>query len=168
MAKIFISYSRASKDVVEQLVQDLTDESQETWFDEHLTGGQQWWDNILTEIRECEIFVVALTPNSLESRACQREIKYAKDLQKTLLPVRLSDQVLPDSLPPGLSELQWVDYSRLDKQAFKSLQRTLKLLSLNRQGWTKMTSRQSRYLQPRPFLPSHGSSIRPLRRARQK
>jgi hypothetical protein len=128
MAKLFISYSRASKDVVEQLVQDLTDESQETWFDEHLTGGQQWWDNILSEIRECEIFVVALTPNSLESRACQREVKYAKDLQKTLLPVRLSDQVLPDSLPPGLSEIQWVDYSRLDKQAFKSLQRTLKLL----------------------------------------
>jgi len=128
MAKIFISYSRASKDVVEQLVQDLTDDDQESWFDQHLTGGQSWWDNILSEIRECEIFVAALTPDSLESRACQREIKYAKDLQKILLPVRLSDQVSPDFLPPDLSVLQWVDYSSPDKQAFKSLQRTLRNL----------------------------------------
>ncbi len=55
-------------------------------------------------------------------------MKYAKALQKTVLPVRLLDEVSPDSLPPDLSELQWVDYSRLDKDAFKSLQRTLKHL----------------------------------------
>jgi hypothetical protein len=38
MAKIFISYDRASKDVVEQLVQDLTDDDHEIWFDQHLTA----------------------------------------------------------------------------------------------------------------------------------
>jgi hypothetical protein len=108
MAKIFISYSRASKDIVEELVQDLTSDDHEIWFDQHLTGGQKWWNNILSEIRNCEIFVAALTPDSLESRSCQREMKYAGDLQRTLLPVRLSSEVSPDSLPHGLSELQWV------------------------------------------------------------
>jgi TIR domain len=77
MAKIFISYDRASKDIVEQVVEDLTDDDHAIWFDQHLTGGQNWWDNILSEIRQCEIFVAALTPASLESRACQRELKYA-------------------------------------------------------------------------------------------
>jgi thiol-disulfide isomerase/thioredoxin len=96
MAKIFISYSRASKDVIEEMIQDLTDDGQETWFDQHLTGGQRWWDNILSEIRECEVFVAALTPDFLESKACQREMKYAKDLLRTLLPIRLSDKVLPE------------------------------------------------------------------------
>jgi hypothetical protein len=122
MAKIFISYSRSSKDIVEELVQDREDH--DVWFDQHLTGGQTWWNNILSEIRNCEIFVAALTPDSLESRACQREMKYAGDLQRILLPVRLSDQVSPDSLPPGLSELQWVDYTLRNIAALKSLQRT--------------------------------------------
>jgi TIR domain len=129
MAKIFISYDRASKDVTEQLVQDLTDDGHEIWFDQHLTGGQKWWDNILSEIRQCEIFVAVLTLESLESRACQRELKYAGDLQRILLPIRLSDKVLPGSLPPALSELQWVDYSLRNIDALKSLQRTLRRLS---------------------------------------
>src|SRR5262245_45009111 len=106
MAKIFISYDRASKDIAEQLVQDLTDDGHEIWFDQHLTGGQKWWDNILSELRQCEIFVAALTPAFLASRACQREMSYARDLQRIMLPVRLSDKVLPDSLPPELGELQ--------------------------------------------------------------
>jgi hypothetical protein len=128
MAKIFISYSRASEGVVEELVKDLADDGQETWFDQHLTGGQRWWDNILSEIRECDVFVAALTPDFLESKACQREMKYATDLLRTLLPVRLSDKVSPDSLPPELTEVQGVDYSHPDKEALKSLQRTLRNL----------------------------------------
>jgi len=129
MAKIFISYDRASKVVVEQLVQDLMDDDHEIWFDQGLTVGQNWWDNILSQIRQCEIFVAALTPAFLESKPCQRELKYATDLQRNLLPVRLSDKVLPASLPPHWSELQWVDYSRPDKTALQTLQRTLRSLS---------------------------------------
>jgi hypothetical protein len=45
-----------------------------------------------------------------------------------MLPIRLSDKVLPDSLPPDLNELQWVDYTQSEKQALKSLQRTLRRL----------------------------------------
>lgn len=128
MAKIFISYDRASKDIVEHLVQDLRDDDHEIWFDQHLTGGQKWWDNILSEIRQCEIFVAALTAAFLESKPCQRELKYATDLQRNVLPVRLSDKVLPASLPPNLSELQWVDYCQRNIEALKSLQRTLRRL----------------------------------------
>jgi hypothetical protein len=129
MAKIFISYSRTSKDIVEQLVKDLNDDDHEVWFDEHLTGGQKWWYNILSEIRGCEIFVAALTPDFLESKACQREAKYAQDLQRLVLPVRLSDKVSPGSLPPDFSQLQWVDYSLRTVEAYISLQRALRHLS---------------------------------------
>jgi TIR domain len=128
MAKIFISYDRASKDIVEQLVEDLADDEHEIWFDQHLTGGQKWWDNILSEIRQCEILVAALTPAFLQSRACQRELNYAKDLRRIRLPVRLSEKVSPNSLPPDLSQLQWVDYSLRTVEAFRSLQRTLRHL----------------------------------------
>jgi len=126
MAKIFISYSRGSQDIVEELVQDLHDDGHEAWFDQRLTGGQQWWDKILSEIRTCDIFVAALTPDSLESLACQRELTYADLLQKSLCPVRLDDKVRPEALAHRLAELKWVDYCHRDKLAFKNLQRTIR------------------------------------------
>jgi 5,6,7,8-tetrahydromethanopterin hydro-lyase len=129
MARIFISYSRESQGIVEELVQDLNDDGHETWFDQRLTGGQEWWDKILSEIRECGIFVAALTPDFQESRPCLRELNYGQRLQKPVLPVRLSDKIQPESLAYGLAELQCVDYCHRDKLALKMLQRAIRELS---------------------------------------
>ena len=126
MAKIFVSYDRSSKDAVEELVQYLRDDDHDVWFDQNLTGGQKWWNDILSAIRECEIFIAALTTDFLESRPCKCETTYAYDLQKRILPVRLAGTVSTNSLPPNLGELQWVDYSRRDISAFQKLQRTLR------------------------------------------
>lgn len=128
MAKIFISYSRDSQDIVEELVQDLNDDDHETWFDQRLSGGQKWWDSILSEIRQSDIFVAALTPDSLESQACLRELNYAQRLQKRVLPIRLSDKVKPEALAHGLAELQNLVYRPQDKAAFKVLQKTIRKL----------------------------------------
>jgi ubiquinone/menaquinone biosynthesis C-methylase UbiE len=128
MAKIFVSYHRASKDAVEALVQYLRADGHDVWFDQNLTGGQNWWNDILSKIRECEVFVAAFTQESLESRPCKCETRYAYDLKRRLLPVQLSNTVSLDSLPPYLGELQCVDYSRRDVSTFQKLQRALKLL----------------------------------------
>jgi TIR domain/Domain of unknown function (DUF4062) len=119
MAKIFISYSRVDKKIVEELVEDLRADNHDIWFDQHVTGGQNWWDNILSQIRECEVFVGAITPEYLKSLPCKLEREYAKDLKRILLPVRLSDKIVPNSLPSDLIGVQWVDYSRLDREALR-------------------------------------------------
>jgi len=129
MAIVFISYDRAHQDVVKKLVQDLRDDEHETWFDQKLEGGQLWWDTVLSEIRKSEIFVTALTPESLESQACQRELKYALDLKRPVLPIRLSAAVRPEFLSSYIHELQVVDYFEQDVQTLKSLQRAIKKLS---------------------------------------
>lgn len=128
MAIVFISYDRAHQDVVKKLVQDLRDDEHETWFDQKLEGGQLWWDTVLSEIRKSEIFVTALTPESLESQACQRELKYALDLKRPVLPIRLSAAVRPEFLS-SFHELQVVDYFEQDVQTLKNLQRAIKKLS---------------------------------------
>src|SRR5262245_38522726 len=129
MAIVFISYDRAHQDVVKKLVQDLRDDEHETWFDQKLEGGQPWWDTVLSEIRKSEIFVTALTPESLESQARQRELRYALDLKRPVLPIRLSAAVRPEFLPSYIHELQVVDYFEQDVQTLKSLQRAIKKLS---------------------------------------
>src|SRR5262249_9616197 len=113
----------------QEVGQDLRDDEHETWFDQKLEGGQPWWDTVLSEIRKSEIFVTELTPESLESQACQRELKYALDLKRPVLQIRLSAAVRPEFLSSYIHELQVVDYFEQDVQTLKSLQRAIKKLS---------------------------------------
>ena len=40
----------------------------DVWFDEELGGGDAWWQMILERIRGCDVFVFAMTDDSLKSR----------------------------------------------------------------------------------------------------
>lgn len=117
MARVFVSYSSKSKSKVQTLAQDLEMAGHQIWFDHKLTGGQAWWDQILEQIRQCDIFIFALTPDALDSYPCKLEYTYAHDLGKNVLPVLLADGVSINLLPPELTTIQFVDYRGDDKQA---------------------------------------------------
>lgn len=125
MRRVFVSYSRNNLDAISQLVEDMRAVGIDTWYDQTLTGGQRWWDNILANIRECDIFVFALSPESWSSEACRSELGYVMQLGKPILPVLVSDGININLLPPPLSEIQVTDYRRRDKGAtlalFKSI-----------------------------------------------
>lgn len=125
MARIFISYSRADLANVQELVRDLQDSGHTCWFDQEINGGQKWWDNVLAQIRNCDIFIVGLSQNCLDSQACKRELEYARNLGKLILPVQLAEELHPNFFPAALSELQYIDYSRGDKRAALALGRAI-------------------------------------------
>jgi hypothetical protein len=125
MAKIFISYSRQSEPVTQTLAKDMDDLGHTVWYDQELSGGQSWWDQILYNIRDCEIFVMVLDPRALSSVACKREYGYASDLGKPVLPVLVSSEVSVNLLPAALSKIQMVDYRNRDTQAAFRLARAL-------------------------------------------
>ncbi|MGA2737968.1 MAG: TIR domain-containing protein [Bryobacteraceae bacterium] len=125
MKRVFVSYSRKNLDIVAQLVQDLQAVGVEVWHDQTLTGGQRWWDNILANIRECDIFVLALSPDSWESEACKSELGYVIPLGKTVLPVLVADGINLNLLPSPLNEIQITDYRRRDKEASFALIRSI-------------------------------------------
>ncbi len=89
MTSVFISYSSRDRDDVEGLVSALRRADDEVWFDDELGGGDVWWQKILERIRDCEAFVFALSHNSLESKPCLTELRYAQALQKPVLPVQI-------------------------------------------------------------------------------
>ncbi|MBZ0320957.1 MAG: TIR domain-containing protein [Anaerolineae bacterium] len=121
---LFISYSSKSREAVQQLASDLSDLGYTVWFDRELTGGHQWWAAILAQIRDCDVFVFALTPESLESFPCELEWKYARDCHKRILPVQLAEVRLA-SIPAGLQEIQLVDYREQGKSQQAALNRAL-------------------------------------------
>ena len=117
MRKVFVSYSRNNIDAVTQLVKDLQDVGFNAWHDQTLTGGQKWWDSILASIRDCDIFIFALSKESWDSEACHSELSYVVELGKPLLPVLVSDGVHLSLLSAPINELQVTDYRQRDKAA---------------------------------------------------
>jgi hypothetical protein len=134
--KAFISYSNRNRDLVETLAKDLTtalsttslSAQNEVWFDEQLVGGQDWWNTIVDHLLNCDIFVFALSPYSIKSDACQRELRYATDLNKRILPVWITGELSAMDLPELLQARQWINYSKQDKAAFQDMLTALRNL----------------------------------------
>lgn len=127
MLQIFLSYSSKNRAAADVLSSDLESLGHEVWFDTKLSGGQAWWDEILLQIRACDLVIVALTPQLLDSYPCRLEYGYAVALNKRVLPVLLID-VNVNLLPPSLSTIQFVDYRQRDPNAVLKLSRAISTL----------------------------------------
>lgn|GEM_PF-6616969 len=123
---IFISYSSINRDLVTLLSNDLQILESSIWFDRELTrrGGIEWWKTILEKIRECNLFIYAITPISIKSRACQREYDYALALEKRILPLMIERTPLRD-IPLSVQKFQIIDYCTQDKEQLSNLITTL-------------------------------------------
>ncbi len=127
MKKIFLSYSSKTKKCIETLYDDLR-ENYDVWIDDKLSGGQQWWDEILKRICDCDIFVLTLSRESLDSLACTLEYNYARNLGKQILPVLVSVNVNQTLLPTALKTVQFVDYCNPGRHEAIKLYRAIETL----------------------------------------
>jgi hypothetical protein len=107
--KAFISYARVNRAHVDELVEHLGVLGWQVWIDSSLRGGQHWWDEILRQITDCDVFVPIISIDALNSAACQREFDWAEALDKPVLPVAV--EPLPRAIPRRLSLRQIIDYS---------------------------------------------------------
>lgn len=111
---LFVSYSSRDEAVAKTVISDLESAGYQVWFDEELRGGQSWWQAILLKIREAEAFVLLVSPESVRSRPCQVELRYARDLQLPVIPI-LIEQVELRTL--SIAAYQVVDYRKDDRAA---------------------------------------------------
>src|SRR6202022_2569358 len=86
-----------NKSDIEQLVEHLRVLGCDTWHDSSLHGGQDWWDEILRRIADCDTFIATISRGALGSTACRREFDWVEPP--------------PKALPRRFSRLQIVDYS---------------------------------------------------------
>lgn len=78
------------------MVQDLAAARHAVWVDQELTGGDSWWQEILQQVRQCDVFVLALSNNSLRSKPCIAELEYTEALGLPVVP----GQIAPVDRPP--------------------------------------------------------------------
>jgi TIR domain len=118
--RVFISYARQDQAAVEALNADLERARVQVWMDEELIGGESWWDTILEQIRSCDLYIFALSPNSLGSRACKAELDYAIALSRPLLPVLIRDVAI-QLAHPAIARTQMVDYRKRSMESLFAL-----------------------------------------------
>jgi serine/threonine kinase PknH len=105
---LFVSYSSRDGAALAKVTAALRRAHMEAWLDEELTGGEAWWNAILEQIRGCEVFIVALSKNYLESKPCQAELRYAQELNRPILPVQIGP--LDSMRVNPLASVQAIDY----------------------------------------------------------
>ncbi len=91
MTRVFISYAREDRIIVERLEQDLEGRGFEVWLDSDLLAGSPWREEIIRGITRCDVFVVCMSPESAKSEWVRREIFLARGLNKYIIPVVVRD-----------------------------------------------------------------------------
>src|SRR6185369_5037498 len=92
--KVFISYCREDQSYVDWLARFLVEAGIEVWYDHHLERGGAFPRVIAQQIRECAALVVVMSPAAEESEWVDREVKYARDRGKPVLPLLLDGRPL--------------------------------------------------------------------------
>lgn len=108
MADIFISYSRKDKGLVRRLHDKLKDSGREIWVDwEDIPPSAEWPEEVAAGIDAADSFVFVISPDSIASEECGKELSCAIGNHKRLLPVVYRD-VDTKTVPPALARLNWI------------------------------------------------------------
>lgn len=108
MADVFISYSRKDTDFVRQLHDALAARGRDTWVDwESIPLTADWLAEIYAGIEAADTFVFVITPDSISSRECARELAHAVEHNKRLVPIVRRD-VDARAVPQALATLNWI------------------------------------------------------------
>ena len=104
-----LSYAREDKDfAVARLRAALMESRLEVWVDlEDILGGAKWRDRIHRGIEGCKAFVFVVTPESVASQHCRKELDDASAQNKLIVPVVHGD-VDEHALPPAIADAEWI------------------------------------------------------------
>src|SRR5947207_15153833 len=106
--EVFISYSRKDKECVRRLYEALRQRDREAWLDwQDIRPTEEWMQAIYGAIEGADAFVFVLTPDSVASVVCGREISHAAAHNKRMVPIVAQD-VDAAAVPEPLAKLQWI------------------------------------------------------------
>jgi hypothetical protein len=115
---LFVSYARQDVEFAQQLSTDLQQKGVPVWIDQlSIRSGEDWPDIIAKAIEECQAMLVILSPHSIKSTWVIRELAFADQKGKPVLPL-LYKPYKPNSLPRSFllrfGNIQIADFSEGD------------------------------------------------------
>ncbi|NUQ05820.1 MAG: TIR domain-containing protein, partial [Anaerolineae bacterium] len=143
MTDVFISYSRKDQDFVRRLYQRLSEQQRAAWVDwEEIPLTADWWQEITKGIDAADNFLFIISPDSVMSQICNREIEYAVTHNKRLIPI-VRREALPEAMNKALARHNWLyarehdDFDSVFEQLIEALDTDLDYV----QGHTRLLVR---------------------------
>jgi TolB-like protein len=103
---VFVCYAHEDEGVVYPEIGWLHEQGINLWYDEGISAGRIWREEIGDAIKGASSVLYYISAASLASDHCSREINFALDQHKNVLPVYLEDVALTTDLEVGLSRVQ--------------------------------------------------------------
>jgi len=122
LAMLFISYSRKDSEFAHRVADDLRTAGYSVWVDiSELRGGQEWVREIDKAVRDCDTFILIISPDSMASRWVSKETLLAMDLEKQIVPVMWRET----ERPMHLVDIQYVEFRGAYDHAVQELYEAL-------------------------------------------
>lgn len=126
--EVFVSYSRKDGDFARRLNKKLQESGKTTWFDqESISEGVNFENEIFKGIDGADNFVFVISPDSINSIYCEKEVNYAASQNKRMIPIlwRKADDA---KIPKAIAEINWIIFEGNDFDTkFKDLIQELEL-----------------------------------------
>jgi|GEM_PF-1177914 len=107
---VFISYSRKDGDFARQLNFALQKAGKTVWFDqESIATGVDFEAELYKGIDRTDNFIFIVSPDSVNSEYCEREVNYASLHCKRILTI-LARDTNPADIPEVLQKINWIDF----------------------------------------------------------
>ena len=116
---VFVSYAHADAADVFPEIHWLHENVCNVWYDEGISPGRHWRDELATQIDNCALFVVYLSPRSIDSEHCLTELSYALDQNAPILTIFYEPVTLPPGLQFALQNRQGIERHKYDNEAYR-------------------------------------------------
>jgi WD40 repeat protein len=111
MADVFLSYSRRDSEFVDRLSAALDVRGKHVWLDTgSIADAEVFPQAIRTAIETSDAFLFVITPEAVSSAYCEKEVTYAGELGKRIVPV-LRQPVEDSEIPTEIRERNWIPFT---------------------------------------------------------
>ncbi len=140
---VFVSYSRRDKVFVQRLCGALAGFKQTVWVDfEDILPTEEWLLKIFSGIEAANNFIFIISPDSINSHICNREITHALENHKRIIPL-LYREIDNTIIPDPLAVRNWIFFRETD-DFDASLQSLIKALNTDPEWVNRHTRLQVR------------------------
>ena len=115
---IFVSYAHKNAEAVFAEINRWNKQGYNIWYDEGIAPGNEWEEEIAKALENCRLFVVFITPDSIESKNCRDEIYYALDSGLPIIAIHLTQTNLKGGLKLRMSSIQAILKYNLNEEEY--------------------------------------------------
>jgi hypothetical protein len=116
---VFISYARRDGDLVRRLHEELTKRGKDVWVDwEDIPPASEFERDLDEGVGKSDAFVFVISPDSVQSEYCHKELAYADERNKRIVPLMHRD-VDRERIPGSLRVRNWIPSTGLFEDDFE-------------------------------------------------